>query len=325
VTVSGPGRQRLRGRDVVVTGATGFVGSHLTRSLIHLGAHVHVLIRDQSSLERLATVTSSIHSWRLDLSNTVLLEETIRTIQPAVVFHLASVAGGRFGIGPDGLDGIARSYSVNLNGTLALLWAIYRAAPRARLIRTGTIEEYGAGPVPYKEDQRESPLSPYSASHVAAAHLTETLSRQLDVEATTVRPALIYGPSQALEFFIPSLIDACLGGRDFDMTTGEQIRDVVYVDDVVEALTEAAVSSDAAGQIINVGSGRGHRVLDIAELIVRLSGSGTRLRVGTVPARRVSVDRQILDSRRAGRLIGWSASTSLEAGLRRTIDWYRGR
>lgn len=320
-------KDSLRDAVVLVTGGTGFIGAHLVRRLVADGANVHLLVRPRSHFDRLADVRVSVAHTALELADKPALAACLRGVQPDVVFHLAGVTAGR---GTDARLASAaalleHSYEVNLTGTLHLLLAVAHEAPAARVIRTGGLAEYGNGPVPFREEQREAPVSPYAASQVAATHLGQSVVRQFGLAVTTVRPALTYGPAQSDSFFIPSLILACLEGRPFDMTTGTQTRDFVYVDDVVGALVAAATAPGVAGQIVNAGSGREVRIDEVASLIVRMTGGRTALRVGAQPGRPGDLERLFCDPERARQLLGWVARTSLDAGLERTIAWYRER
>ena len=121
-----------------------------------------------------------------------------------------------------------------------------------------------------------------------------------------VRPALVYGPAQSERFFVPALIRACLAGRDFEMTSGEQVRELLYVDDLVDVLLRAAESSELAGQVLNLGGGEPLRVVELARRIQRLCGRGA-LRIGARPARATEIERFQCDSSRAAEVLDWRA------------------
>src|SRR5205085_2108423 len=140
--------------------------------------------------------------------------------------------------------------------------------PLQAFVQTGTFEEYGTGPVPFVEDQREEPVSPYSASKAAATHFCQMLHRSLHYPVIVLRPCLMYGPFQSADMFIPSLIDSCLRGQDFPMTSGEQTRDLSYVSDVIEAYLLAIRRPKAIGEVINIGSGQEYKIKDVAKKIV---------------------------------------------------------
>ena len=138
-------------------------------------------------------------------------------------------------------EAVERSLEVNLVGTINVLHAALESgAPVAAFVRAGGLEEYGLAATPFEESQREQPVSPYSASQVAATHYCEVLQRHTSVAIVTLRPALVYGPDQSTDFFIPGLIVSCLRGIDFEMTEGEQTRDLLFVDDLVDAFLLAA-------------------------------------------------------------------------------------
>lgn len=313
----------LRGVAVLVTGATGFLGSHLTRRLVAEGARVNVMVRAGSRSDRLADVLPRIVQWTADLADGAAIARCVAAAAPRVVFHMAGDTAGRSWTAAGDPDVLQRSYDLNLGGTLHLLTALVRPPGCARIVRAGGLEEYGTGPLPYREDQREAPVSPYSASQVAATHLAQMLHRRAGLPVVTLRPALVYGPDQAASFFIPSLILACLARRAFDMSAGDQTRELVFVDDVIEAFIRAAISPSIEGQVINIGSGVESSIREVADLVRRLAGSDSPLRVGALSGRGAGLDRLVCDPARARDLLAWEARTPLADGLSRTIAWYR--
>jgi len=314
----------LRDASVLVTGGTGFLGSHLTRRLAAAGCRTTLAVRAQSSIDRIVDVGPAPHLVHVDFSAQDSVDACVRAARPDVVFHLAGLTSARRAIGPGGSTdlGLVRSFEVNLMGALRLFQAVASQAPAARVVRTGTVAEYGIGPAPSREEQRGEPASPYGASQLAATELGETLFRQLGLPVTTLRLALTYGPAQSETFFIPALIRACLNGQPFEMTQGDQTRDYLFVDDVIDALVEAAVAPGIAGLVLNVGSGYEYRIADVAALIVSLTGGTAELRMGRLPAGTDPV-RLACDPARIHRLLGWEARTPLAAGLEQTIAWYR--
>lgn len=312
----------LQGASVLVAGATGFLGSHLVRRLVSLGARVQILARPRSALDRIADVKPRPPVLRAELSDAAGLATCVRSVRPDIVFLAAGSTSDR---GRDQTAGQAgdESYQVNLIGTHRFLRAIAAEAPRARVIRLGSIAEYGTGPCPFKEEQREQPASPYAASLVAATHLGQAVCRQSGLAVTTLRLALTYGPGQGENFLIPSLISACLDGRPFELSSASSTRDIVYVGDVVDALLASAVADGLAGEIVNVGSGRESVVRDLAATVIGLVGSATELRESARPPSRGEPARLVFDPSRARQLLGWQAQTPIELGLERTIAWYR--
>lgn len=312
----------LLAQRVLVTGATGFIGSHLVRRLVAEGADVHLLVRPGGDPWRIADVMAKCTSWTADLADGATLATVARGARPTIVFHLAAVTAGRK-LGQELAD-LMHAIDCNVRGTVALLHALRGGdMPLTRFVATGGLEEYGGGPAPYDEGQREAPVSPYSASQTAGTHLCQMLNRRLGLPIVTLRPALVYGPAQSTEFFIPALIRRCLDGGDFEMTSGDQRRDLIFVDDLVEAFVRAATTSSVAGEVINVCSGAAVPIRDVAAAIVRASGSSTRLQSGVLPQRVTEITDLEGRNAKAARLLGWRPTTGLEEGLTRTIAWYR--
>ncbi len=309
----------FRGRRILVTGATGFIGSHLVARLVREGAEVHAFVRRGGSLARLEPVRNSLRIWDGDIADATTIHEAITEARPDVVYHLAADTGVRQ-LG-NGWAGVDRSLRVNLEGTLNVLRATIEVAqPAAAFIRTGGLEEYGDGPTPATETQRERPISPYSASQVAATQYCDMLQRSTETSIVTVRPALTFGPGQSTEFFIPSLIRHCLANEDFLMTDGAQRRDLLYVDDLVDALRQCATRARDVRGVINIGTGVETTMREVAESIVRLSGTSARLHVGALTRRAEDLQHQVACVDRAGAVLDWTPRISLADGLRRTID-----
>lgn len=312
----------LAGRRVLLTGATGFIGAHLTSRLVDEGAHVSVLVRQAVADGRLSSLEGRISAHRGDVTDPFAVRAALAASRAEVVFHLAADTGARRV--ELGWDGVARALRVNLDGTLTVLRAVQEASHDvAVFVRAGGLEEYGAGPIPYREEQREAPISPYSASQVAATHFCQALQPVTAATIVTLRPALVYGPGQSDDFFIPSLIRSCLANVPFEMTSGEQGRDLLYVDDVVDAFVRAASRLELRGQVVNVGGGVEYAMRDVARMIVRLSGTTAPLYVGAKPARVGDIAHLVADASVARERLGWRARVGLEEGLQRTITWYR--
>lgn len=312
----------LAGVDVLVTGGAGFVGSHLVRRLLAERARVTVLEQPGAPLGALDAVRTGLNRIEADLTEPDALQRSLAGSKAEVVFHLAAWTGGRSRAGDP--EAWRLSSRVNLEGTLHLLTALApRASAMKRIVRTGGMEEYGDGPVPFREDQREQAVSPYSASQVAATQAAHAYAAHLGLPLVTLRPSLIYGPGQDPSFFLPALMLACLAGRDFEMTSGVQTVDFVFVEDVVDALVRAATSEAAVGQVVNAGSGREISLRALAERVVALSGTTTRLHLGKRPDRAGEAGRRFMDVSKAQRVLGWSAATPLDDGLRRTLEGFR--
>lgn len=305
---------------VLVTGGTGFIGSHLVRRLVKEGARVHVAARAGNDPWRIRDLLPDLTLWPVDVTDAEAIGRCVTTAKPELVFHLAGTTDGRW-LDPQWQQ-LDASATTNWTGTINVLRAAMRTGLRC-FVRAGGLEEYGTGPVPSDENQRERPVSAYSASQVAVTHYCQMLHRAAGAPTVSLRLGLTYGPGQSERFFIPSLIRHCLTGQPFHMSAGEQGRDLVYVDDVVDAFVRAARTPAAVGEVINCCSGQEYRIRDVADLVLRLTGATIPLSVGSAPRRAGEVDHQAGCCDRASRLMGWSPRTKLEGGLARTIAGYR--
>jgi nucleoside-diphosphate-sugar epimerase len=306
---------------VLVTGATGFLGSHLVHRLLAEGRPVHVYVRPEGSRARLDGVRARLTVHTGDLLDAESLGAACRAGAVTAVLHCAGDTTARRFTGD--WTAVSRAMKVNLRGTLAVLEGAARADTVRTVVRLGGLEEYGTAPTPWDESQREEPSSPYSASQVAATHACQAMQPHLPFAVITLRPSLVYGPGQSSDFLIPALITALLRGGRFAMTAGEQGRDLLYVDDFVEAMLLAAGRSDLRGGLFNISSGREWPVVDVARRIAALIGAMDALDIGALAPRAGDLVHLVGRNDRAAELLAWQPRVSLEDGLRRTIAWHR--
>lgn len=309
----------LKGKTALVTGAAGFIGSHLVRRLLKKEVETRVLLRKDTDCFRLNSIIRDIGVWNADLADYPSICRCVKEIRPQFLFHLAAFRNVK-----RDLELLNLAIDINIKGTANLLRAFVNEKIALEcFVNTGTCEEYGDGTVPFLEDHREMPVSPYSASKVAATYLCQMVFKTTGLPIVTLRPFLTYGPYQSMDMFIPSLIHHCLTGKDFPMTRGDQTREFNYVDDIVEAYLMAATSQNVIGQIINVGNSIEYRIKDVAEKIVREMGCPIRLLMGALPKRPGETLRFFCNNEKAKRLLGWSPRISLDEGLKKTIEWYK--
>jgi UDP-glucose 4-epimerase len=310
----------VRLQRILITGGTGFIGSHLTRRLIAAGHEVHVLHRPNGNLSRVEGL-KTIRLWECDLLDADRLNAVLGSVRPQTIYHLAGDSTLRH-LDPT-LAGVKESIDRNIRSSINLFVAANAYLPDlALLIRPGGLEEYGRGPVPYTESQREQPVSPYSASQVAVTHYLQMLAPHLSYRALTVRPALIYGPAQSSSFFIPALIEHCLQARDFTISSGHQGRDLLYVDDLIDALLLLLEAPLPSGEIVNIGAGREYLMADVAASIIRRTGAKINL-IQDKALKPGQVEHLYCSNDKARELLGWQPSVDLEEGLQRTIDSFR--
>ncbi len=295
------------GERILITGATGFIGRYLTGRLVEAGAEVWT-----TGLPDEQPPSGTTCHLSLDVRDADAVRAVVAEAAPQVVFHLAAV-----GVTDPGVDP-ALALAVNGGGTVHLLEALREWDVR-RIVLVGTCYEYGAR----EAIEGLDPFNAYAASKVAAWAFGRMYWRAHGLPVVTVRPFQVYGPGQPMHTLIPAAIRAALTGEDFPMTPGEQERDFVYVEDVVEGMLAAATAPDIEGQSLDLGTGQAHAVREVVERIWALTGARGRILAGALPYRAGEVMHLVADADRTARLTGWRARVGLEEGLRRTIGWAR--
>lgn len=310
------------GRPVLVTGAGGFIGSHLTEELVRRGARVRAFLHYRVMGERAS----------LEWSPPEILDEIefvsgdlrdVETVARAVkgsdrVFHLGA------------LIGIPYSYrsprdvvETNVTGTLNVLQAC-REAEVGQLVHTSTSEVYGtARTVPIREDHPLQGQSPYAATKIGADHLVESFSRSFGVPAVIVRPFNTYGPRQSARAIIPTVISQALAGDTLRLGSLDPTRDFNFVGDTANGFIDVAASGTANAEVFNLGTGQEISIGDLVEMVSQILEKPLQVEQDPQRVRPAAseVERLIADASKARERCGWEPHVSLEEGLRRTIDW----
>jgi dTDP-glucose 4,6-dehydratase len=313
-----------QGRPVLVTGAGGFIASHLVEALVARGAYVRAFIRYNS---------------RGDPGLLALLPEGVRQrieIVPGDLCDLAAVTramqGASLVMHLGALISIPYSYQhpgevveSNVIGTLNVLMA-GRTCQVERVIHTSTSEVYGTAlRTPIDEFHPLQGQSPYSASKIGADMLAESFYRAYDLPVVTLRPFNTYGPRQSARAVIPAIITQALTQPAVHLGNLQARRDFTYVSDTVSGFLLAAETPGIEGQVINLGQGTEVTIGDLARQIIHLIGR--RVDVVVEPERlrpaQSEVQRLLSDNRRAKERLQWEPQVSLEQGLSVTIAWMR--
>jgi UDP-glucose 4-epimerase len=316
------------GKKVLVTGADGFIGSHLTEALVRNGADVTALALYNSFdshgwLDDLPeSVRNQLKLVRGDVRDSALLNRITRG--QAIVFHLAAL------IAIPCSYAAAQSYvETNILGTVNVLEAA-RHWETERVVQTSTSEVYGTAlTMPISETHPLQGQSPYSASKIGADMMAESYARSFDVPVVIMRPFNTYGPRQSERAIVPTIIRQALDPDCPAIMVGDTspIRDLTFVEDTASAFLTAGTAELEFGRPYNAGSQRASTISEVLDLVLELSGSKkpvrrdeSRLRPQNSEVRALLAD----CSRFAGET-GWRARTSLHDGLERTIEWWRAR
>ena len=290
---------------IFLTGATGFIGRRLAECLIAAGADVTALVLPGEA----DLLPDGVRAIPGDITIPETVTEAIGTTKPGLIIHLAAV-----GITNPDLPFTA-ACAVNVGGVINVLDAARQVKTPKRIVLVGSSYEYGAR----RADDGLDPFNAYSASKVAAWAFARAAYNAWGAPVVWMRLFQVYGPGQREQALIPAAIRAALSGDDFRMTAGEQQRDFVFVEDVVEGLLAAAAAPGIEGRALDVGTGQLHRIRAIVERIWALSAARGRILAGALPYRPGEVPAIPADIDRTRRLTGWEARTELEEGLQETI------
>ena len=307
-------------QTVLVTGAGGFIGSHLTEWLVALGAQCRALVRYNSAgvwgwLDS-SPLKGDVQVFAGDIRDPGSLRRAMEGVD--LVFHLAALVAI-----PYSYDTPLSYVRTNVEGTLNMLQASLDAGV-SLVVHTSTSETYGtARYVPIDEDHPLQGQSPYSASKIGADKLAEAFHRSFGLPVATVRPFNTYGPRQSARAIIPSIIAQALMEPEVRLGDLTPTRDFSFVEDTVGGFICLAECPEAIGQVINIGSGHEISMAELAETILGLLGREIPIvsESQRVRPQNSEVGRLCADNRKATELLGWRPQYSLTEGLTRTIEW----
>lgn len=289
---------------MLVTGASGFIGSHICRRLLEEGADVH-------GVSRAAREGTGLRWWQADLTDADAAARLVRRIRPDAIYHLAGYASGSRSI-----DAVLPSLRDNLVAAVNVLIAAARSECGLVLL-AGSLEE----PEPVAAEP--VPTSPYAAAKHAAGSFGRMFAALNDLPVVNLRVFMVYGPGQLDQTkLVPYVVTSLLRGEAPKLSSGTRPVDWVYVEDVADAFLTAAVRPDLTGETIDVGSGELVTVRSIVEQIVETIGTVIQPEFGTRPDRPLETVRAA-DVEQTRDRLGWQIRTSLAEGLFATVEWFR--
>jgi len=297
--------QQLCGQKVLVTGGSGFIGSHLCRRLCNAGTEVHAISRRKRPGE------NNLQWWQGDLSDSATVRDLVTAVKPDVIFHLAShVMGAR------NLENVMPTFRSNLLSTVNILTVASEIGCR-RIVLSNSLEEPDPG------DPTSIPSSPYAAAKWASSGYARMFHALYQLPIVILRLFMVYGPAQQeLGKLIPYVTLCLLRGEAPRLTGGQREVDWIYVDDVVDGLIAAAQATNVEGNTIDIGSGELVSIRNVVEHLTRLTNPKIDPLFGALAERPLEQVRKA-DIAAALARIGWKPKTSLREGLENTVNWYR--
>jgi nucleoside-diphosphate-sugar epimerase len=305
------------GRRALLSGASGFVGAVLARRLLADGHDVHLLLRPQHNPWRLQEITNEVTIHEVDLGDHAGLENTVASVRPDWIFHLA--AHGAYPNQRD-LDTIV---ATNVLGTVNLVRAAERAG-FAAFINTGSSSEYGLKDHAPVEDEWLEPNSDYAVTKATATLFCRHTAQRTRLPIITLRLYSVFGPYEEPRRLVPTLIAHGLEGHLPPLVNPDVARDYVHVDDVCDAyLLAASIPGQEPGAVYNVGTGVQTTLRQIVASARRLLAIETEPVWGSMPDRSWDTNVWISNPARIRASLGWAPQFDLEQGLARTIAWFR--
>ncbi|HUZ43082.1 MAG TPA: SDR family NAD(P)-dependent oxidoreductase [Acidimicrobiales bacterium] len=308
----------VTGRRVLVTGAGGFIGSHMVRALLTAGADVYAMSSSVSSVmpPRLADIGSDLRLVEANITDRSAMEAMARTVQPELVAHLAAFThvGKSF-------RRVDENIATNIQGTVNLLQAL--DGRYERFVYTGTSEIYGDTPAPFREDGPVNPVSPYSVSKYAGERYALMFHQAYGWPIVCLRPFNAYGPWQTPDRVIPEIILTALRRGELLMTDGRQTREFNYVEDLAAGFVAALGAPGNEGSVINLGCGQEVSIRHLTTLVLELMGNPIQAQFGALAHRPTEIWSMFCDNTRARERLDWAPAHDLGSGLARTIEWYR--
>jgi nucleoside-diphosphate-sugar epimerase len=300
---------------VLITGASGFVGSNLARRSVERGDEVTLGVPPESDRWRLREVQNEAGVLEADLRDGEAVERLVAEARPELVMHLAT--HGAYSWQEDS----ERIFETTVLGTLNLLSACEAAGVR-RLVNAGSSSEYGYKDHPPAEDELPEPNSDYAAAKVAATTWCGYFARERGVETVTLRLYSIYGPWEDPKRLIPTIVREALAGGLPPLVGPDVARDFVFVDDACSAFLSSADAPEVApGAVYNVASGRQTTIRDVVETVRDTFGVDAEPDWGSMPERAWDTTSWVGDPAKIERELGWRAETDLADGLRKTAGW----
>jgi NAD dependent epimerase/dehydratase len=309
-------------KKILITGAGGFIGSHLVDVAISRNYQVTALVKYNSKnnwgwLENHNNKNLKIISG--DITNADMMNKLIKGHY--AVIHLAALIGI-----PYSYVAVESYYETNVKGTMNILNSC-KSNKTKRILLTSTSEVYGTAKyTPIDENHPLQAQSPYSASKIASDHLGESYFRSFNLPVTIVRPFNAYGPRQSSRAIIPTIITQTLNNyNNVEIGNAKPTRDYNYVVDICNAFLDILETKKTIGETINIASGKEIQIGTLAKKIIKISGKNKKLKIAKKRLRpkKSEVDQLLGENKKIKKLTKWKPKVSFDSGLKKTYEWFK--
>ncbi len=314
----------LKGKNVLVTGAGGFIGSHLVEALVNKGANVtaFVMYNSYGNWENIDDFPSKFRSEIRVIAGDIRDSDSVRRVCKGqdVIFHLGALISITYSY-----EDPRNTVDTNVIGTLNVMTAA-RDFGIKKIIHTSTSEVYGTAKyVPIDENHSLQAQSPYAASKIGADKIAESFHLSYDLPVVTVRPFNTYGPRQSARAVIPTIISQALTKDSIKIGSLDPKRDFTFVKDTADGFIKAAETDNITGEVINLGTGKHVSIGDLVNAVKRVMGKDFEVVTDSQRIRpaKSEVMELLSDNRKAKRLINWEPKYDLDEGIKETIEYIK--
>jgi nucleoside-diphosphate-sugar epimerase len=306
----------LKGKKVLITGAYGFIGSHLVSPLLDEGAEVSVLVREHSNPWRLKEKLHHVCVYKGDVADSLRVSQIVHTIKPDFIFHLAAYGVDRMN------KQIQQAIKTNIIGTVNIIEAAI-AANCEKVINLGSSLEYGYSDQKLSEDMRLNPLDIYGSTKAASTILAHQIAKAGNLKLVTIRLFNTFGEKEAPQKLFSYVILQLLKDKEVKLSSGEQYRDYLYIENYIDGLILAAKNKNVQNDILNMGSGQALPIKFYVQKLFQLIDPEKKPLFGTISY--TENDRMLAepDIQKVKDTLKWQQRISLEEGMERTINWYK--
>ncbi|KUO49054.1 MAG: CDP-abequose synthase [Desulfitibacter sp. BRH_c19] len=302
-------------KKVLITGASGFIGSHLVKRMLEENAQVSIIARDGSDLWRVQSLIKDFAIYKADLRDSRKINLCMNKVKPDYIFNMAAY----------GVDARQKDYFIAVNtniiGTMNILNSSISTGCK-KFLNIGTCMEYGDKKEIIKEDCHLEPFNIYGSTKAATTLLAHQIAAENKIDIVTLRAFGIFGENEGSHKFFPHIILSVLNKVDVNLTGCEQYRDYCYVENIIDGFVLAAHNDAIKNEIFNIGTGMIYQLKYYVNKVYEKMEAVKKPNYGAIPYRSGEVWRPHPDITKIQKLLKWKPKISLEEGLNRTILWY---